>query len=157
MKLAIIVAIAKNRVIGRNGQLPWHLSEDLKRFKKLTMGHTILMGRKTYESIGKRLPGRRNVVVTSRPIADVECYTSVNDALTALRDQETVFVIGGARMFAAALPLASHLYLTLLNDNFEGDAFFPDVLQTLDRDFVLTAKEERPGFVFADYERKPPR
>ncbi len=156
MKLAIIVAIARNRVIGRNGQLPWHLSEDLKRFKKLTMGHTILMGRRTYESIGKPLPGRRNVVVTSQPIPDVECYTSLDDALDALNGQQTVFVIGGARMFAAVLPLASHLYLTLLDDNYEGDTFFPDVLHTIDRDFILQWKEERRGFVFADYKRKSP-
>ena len=99
MRLALIAAVARNRVIGKNNTLPWRIPEDMKRFKRLTMGHAVLMGRKTYESLGNPLPGRRNLVVTSVPINNVECFSSPADALKAAQAEEWIFVIGGAALF----------------------------------------------------------
>ncbi len=154
MKLAIIAAIANNRVIGREGKLPWHISEDLKRFKRLTTGHAVLMGRKTYESLGKPLANRRNVVVTSTPIAGAECYNSITSALAALHNQETVFVIGGAQLYSHLFKKADFLYLTFVDRDVEGDVFFPDVLHSIEHEFTLVHREEHEGFAFADYLRK---
>jgi dihydrofolate reductase len=137
MTLSIIVAMSKNRVIGRDGKIPWHLSEDLKRFKQITMGHTIIMGRKTFESIGKTLPGRKNIVITRNPRFAPHGVTiahSLNDAIREAGDDSEIFVIGGAEIFKEALPRASKLYLTLIERGFDGDAFF--------RDFDLTKDYE---------------
>ena len=90
MKIIIIAALNENRVIGKDGKLPWHISDDLKRFKSLTVGHTVLMGRKTYESIGKPLPNRRNVVITSGQISEIETYNSIEIALERLKDEEKI-------------------------------------------------------------------
>ena len=125
MKLIIIAAIARNRVIGRDGKLPWHLSEDLKRVKRLTTGHTLLMGRKTWNSLGKPLPNRRNVVLTRHPIPGVETYASIPAALEALKGEEKVFVFGGAEVFRALLDKADEMYLTIVDQEVEGDALFP--------------------------------
>ncbi len=103
MKLIIIAALNKKRVIGHNGKLPWHISEDLKRFKRLTIGHAVLMGRKTFESMGKPLPDRRNVVLSSKKIPGVETYSTVAAALGALKDQEKIFMIGGGKIFERVL------------------------------------------------------
>ncbi len=131
MKLSIIVAAAENRVIGRDGGLPWHLSKDLKRFKKLTLGHALVMGRKTFESIGRPLPRRRSVVLSRDPVyrpPGAETAGSLEGALERLaRDGEAeVFVIGGAEVFAEALPLAERLYLTRVHARVEGDVCFPE-------------------------------
>ena len=124
--------MAENGVIGRDGGLPWHLATDLKRFKRLTMGHTVIMGRKTWESIGRPLPGRRMVVISRqsdyRP-AGVEVVSNLDDALaiaSAAGDDEA-FVIGGAEIYRLALPRADRLYVTLVLAEVEGDACFPDV------------------------------
>ena len=154
MKLAIIAAITKNRVIGKDGKLPWHISEDLKRFKRLTTGHAVLMGRKTYESMGKPLVNRRNVVLSSTSIPGVECYQSIPQALDALRDQEMVFAIGGAQLYTLLFDRADFLFLTLLDRDVAGDVFFPDVLRNLDQSFTLTNREEHEGFMFVDYARR---
>src|SRR5262245_17378178 len=112
MKLVLIAAVAENGTIGDAGKIPWHISNDLKRFKRLTLGHPIIMGRKTYESIGKPLPGRRNLVLTRRSaLAGTECFPTLDAALKACGD-ETVFVIGGAEIYRLALPLAHALLLT---------------------------------------------
>ncbi len=153
MKLAIIVAIGNNRVIGINGALPWHIADDLKRFKRLTTGHAVLMGRKTYESIGKPLVNRRNVVITAKQIPGVETYASVEAALTALANQEKVFVIGGGQIYAQLLEKADQLHLTFVDREIEGDTLFPPYESLLETKFRLTYKEEHDGFVFADYER----
>ena len=153
MKLAIIVAIGNNRVIGINGALPWHIADDLKRFKRLTTGHAVLMGRKTYESIGKPLVNRRNVVITAKQIPGVETYASVEAALTALANQEKVFVIGGGQIYAQLLEKADQLHLTFVDREIEGDTLFPPYESLLENKFRLTYKEEHDGFVFADYER----
>jgi dihydrofolate reductase len=129
MSLALIVACAENRVIGRAGSLPWHLPADLRRFRRLTEGHAIVMGRRTWESIGRPLPGRRNLVVTSHPIETegIETFTSLRAALDAAADDEQPFVIGGEALYAAALPEATYIHRTLVHAAPPGDAFFPEL------------------------------
>lgn len=130
MKISLIVAMASNRVIGINGQMPWHLSADLKKFKSITMGHPILMGRKTYESIGRPLPGRRNIVISRNPdykIAGCEVFSDIQDAISSCDDCEELFVIGGAAFYESMLPNADLIYLTEINKEFTGDTFFPPI------------------------------
>lgn len=153
MPIAIIAAIARNRVIGSDGRIPWHIPEDLARFKRLTTGHAVLMGRRTYEAIGGLLQGRRNVVLTSHPIHGVETHNSVDAALRALTNQYLVFVIGGASLFEIFLPRADFLYLTPVDQSPDGDTFFPPYEHLLTTTFHLTGVEQHPGFRFEDYER----
>lgn len=127
-KISIIVAMAKNRSIGINNTLPWRIPEDLKHFKALTMGHHIIMGRKTYDSIGKPLPGRTTVVVTRNQqleIAGCVMAQSLQEAIAACGDDEEIFIVGGAELYALALPLAQKLYVTEIQEDVEGDTFFP--------------------------------
>jgi dihydrofolate reductase len=129
MDIAIVVAMAKNRVIGKGGRIPWDLPADRARFKKLTLGHPVLMGRRTYESIGRPLPDRTNVVLTRNP--DYVCegcvvMHSIAQVLARFRAQR-IFVIGGAEVFAQFLPLASELHVTLLDQEFAGDVYFPEI------------------------------
>jgi dihydrofolate reductase len=121
--------MASNRVIGANGGLPWHLSSDLKRFKALTMGHHIIMGRKTFESIGRLLPGRTSVVITRNPAWKFEgalVANSIERALELAANDEEVFVIGGEAVFREALPAADRIYLTQIERAFDGDVRFPE-------------------------------
>lgn len=127
MRVHLIAALAANRVIGAGGKMPWHLSEDLKRFKRLTLGHPVVMGRKTWDSIGRPLPGRTNVVV-SRSLPALEgavVARSLDEALSRCGDAADVFVIGGGEIYREALPRADVLDLTLIGRDFEGDARFP--------------------------------
>jgi len=129
MQLSIVAALAKNRVIGRQNSLPWHLPADLAHFKQLTLGKPVLMGRKTYESIGRPLPQRRNIVISHNPqlqLPGCECVTNVADALALVADAEEAMVIGGANIYQQLLPQVSRLYLTLLDLDVEGDAYFPE-------------------------------
>lgn len=131
MKISLIAAMASNRVIGLNNQMPWHLSADLKQFKKITMGSPILMGRKTFESIGKPLPGRTNIVISRNLDFQASGCVLVNSTEAALdiacKTADTLFVIGGAELYARLLPLTDTLYLTLINKAFIGDTFFPEL------------------------------
>ena len=145
-KLALIAAIARNRVIGKDGKLPWHISEDLKRFKKLTTGHVILMGRRTFESMGRQLPNRRHVVITSRSIPGVETYRSIPEALNALANEEKIFVIGGGQIYAELLDRADELFLTMVDKEVDGDTFFPPYEELVIAKFKLTNKEEQDGY-----------
>lgn len=125
--VSLIVAVSENGVIGSEGRLPWKLPADLARFKALTMGHPIIMGRKTHESIGRSLPGRRNVVVSSQSDYSppgVEVVPSLEAALEGCREESEVFVIGGAVLFRSALPHADRIYLTLVEAKLPGDTFF---------------------------------
>lgn len=149
----MIAAVSRNRVIGTDGKLPWHISEDLKRFKRLTTGHPVLMGRKTFESLGKPLPNRRNVVLTSRQIQGVETYSSLPMALDALKDEEKVFVIGGGDLYAQLLERADELHLTILDRDAEGDTFFPPYEHLIAAHFRQTYREEHDGYAFVDYVR----
>ena len=127
-RISILVAMARNGVIGANGTLPWRLSGDLKRFKALTMGHHIIMGRKTFESIGRVLPGRISVVVTRNPAVRYEgvlTSSSVSDAIQRSIDDTEIFVIGGEAIFREALPLATRIHATEIARDFDGDTWFP--------------------------------
>jgi dihydrofolate reductase len=131
MRISILVAVAENGVIGRGGKLPWHLEGDLKRFKQLTMGHTIVMGRKTWESIGRALPGRRNVVISRQEGYQADGAEVAGNLDMALRvaeisGDEEAFVIGGAEIYRLAMSRAERLYVTRVHANVEGDTHFPD-------------------------------
>jgi len=129
MTISIIVAVGENNVIGKDNQLLWHLPADLKYFKKLTMGYPIIMGRKTYESIGRPLPGRISIIITRNKSYKAEGCIVVNDlesALNAAKSYDEAFIIGGAQIYRQALACATKLYLTKVHASFEGDVFFPD-------------------------------
>jgi dihydrofolate reductase len=131
MKISLIVAMSENRVIGRDNKMPWHLSADLKRFKSLTMNSPILMGRKTFESIGKPLIGRTNMILSHNPNFKPEgclVFSELNSALEQAQDYgDELFIIGGSTLYGMALPLAQRLYLTQIEASFEGDTFFPEI------------------------------
>jgi dihydrofolate reductase len=128
-RISLIAALATNRVIGINNTLPWKLSDDLKYFKALTMGHHILMGRKTYESIGRPLPGRTTVIITRSGFNAPEgCIVarSIPEAIASCKDDDEIFFVGGAEMYKQALPIVDRLYLTEVHAEIEGDAWFPE-------------------------------
>ncbi len=147
MKIALIAAVAEDGTIGHAGKTPWHLSDDLKRFKRLTLGHPVVMGRKTYESIGKPLPGRRNIVLTRQPGPDH--FPSLVAALKTCGD-ETIFIIGGAEVYRAALPLTDRLLLTHVKHPGGGDTKFPDYDQS---EWKETRREESAECIYVEYER----
>jgi dihydrofolate reductase len=152
-ELHAIVAMASNRVIGRDGKLPWHLPEDLKFFKRTTLGHPILMGRNTYESIGRPLPGRKNVVLSSTMPATegLDVIRDVTEVAQVCQGAEKVFVIGGARLFADLLPLCSQLYLTWIDEPYEGDVLLPPFEHLFEQIDTLGSGE---GYEFWLYRRK---
>lgn len=124
-----VVAVSENDVIGKDGKLPWHFPADLKFFKNLTTGHTVIMGRKTFDSIGKALPNRRNIVVSRQahaPVEGVEFVSSIETALEKAGPQD-VFIIGGASIYEATLGRVEGIYLTHIGQTFQGDAFYPGV------------------------------
>lgn len=159
MRISLIVAVAENGVIGRDGDLPWRIPADLKFFKDTTMGKPIVMGRKTYESIGRALPGRTNIVITRDPdfsADDVYVADGLDAALELAGTAEEVMVIGGAQIYALALPRTDRIYLTRVHATPVGDVTFPDI----DPDVWLeTSREERPpegdvpGYAFVTLER----
>lgn len=132
MKIALVAAMAVNRVIGKDGDMPWHLPAELQHFKRVTLGKPVVMGRTTYESIGRPLPGRTNIVLSrqyQQPFTDangVIWVSSPAQAITAAADADTLMVIGGGRIYAEFLPLADLLYLTQIKLETAGDTFFPD-------------------------------
>jgi dihydrofolate reductase len=130
MTVALIVAMADDRVIGRAGGLPWHLPADLAHFKKITMGHAIVMGRKTYESIGRPLPGRQTVVLTRQhdfaAAPTVIVAADLDQALQRVADDDEIFVVGGAEVYRQALPRAERIYVTRVHARVDGDVHFPD-------------------------------
>ena len=131
MKITLVAAIASNNVIGKENSLPWNIPEDLKRFKQMTSGHTILMGRKTFDSIGRPLPNRQNIVMTKDKNFEREGIKVINDfdeALELIKESnEDVFVIGGSKIYELFEPVANSLAITRILKDFEGDAFFPDI------------------------------
>ena len=159
-ELAIIVAISDNGVIGIANRLPWHVPEDLRRFRALTTGHAVLMGRRTWESLPRALPQRQNIVVTRRPdyrAAGAEVASSLDAALLLVRLPPPVFCIGGAELYAAALPRATEMYITEIAGSFAGDTRFPDYDR---RDWVETSRQPgapaaggSPACTFAHYRR----
>lgn len=159
--ISLIAAVAQNGVIGKNGGLPWHLPEDLKYFKKLTMGHWIVMGRKTFASIGKPLPGRKNIVLTRDRdfrAQGVEVFHNLEHLLERIPEEEEVFVIGGADIFRQFLPYADMLYFTQIAEAFEGDTFFPSFdledWELISRQNGMKNKNNPYHYAFLVYERK---
>ncbi|WP_426745237.1 dihydrofolate reductase [Myxococcus faecalis] len=159
MKLSAIVALASNRVIGANNQLPWRLPADLARFKRLTMGHTLVMGRKTYDSIGRPLPGRTFIVVTRQKDfapSGVTVAHSVEEALqqAEARGDDEVFIAGGADLYAQTMDRIQRLYLTRIARDYPGDTFFPEVdlsgWRLIEED---PHPESEPPYAFLTYER----
>ncbi len=127
--ISVIVAVAQNGVIGGGNTLLWHISEDLRRFKSITMGHPVIMGRRTFESVGRPLPGRTNVVVSRRENYTPEGVTvvrSLEEAFALFPQEEEIFVTGGGQIYAQAMPLADKLYLTTVEKDYDGDTRFPD-------------------------------
>ncbi|MDN3579887.1 dihydrofolate reductase [Mucilaginibacter flavus] len=129
MITSIIVATAKNNAIGKDNKLLWYLPNDLKHFKDVTTGHSVIMGRKTFESVGKPLPKRRNIVVTRQAISIEGCevVTSIEAALALCADEDEVFIVGGAEIYKQSVPLTDRIYLTKVDQDFEGDTFFPEL------------------------------
>jgi dihydrofolate reductase len=157
-RIYLIAAVAKNGVIGANGKLPWHLPEDLKHFKNLTLGHPVIMGRRTWESLGKPLPGRENIVVSRRagfeaPGASVAA--SLEAAVVLCTGEPVAFVIGGAEIYAAALGLADGLMLTEIQRDYDGDTYFPQWDRNAWRETQKEAHTAADGmrFYFVLYER----
>ena len=129
MTISIIVATSENRAIGKNNQLLWHLPGDLKHFKDITSGHSLIMGRKTFDSVGKPLPNRRNIVVTRQAItiSGCEVVNSIDKALELCKDEDEVFIGGGAEIYKQAMKLTDRIYLTIVHQDFEADTFFPEI------------------------------
>ncbi len=165
MRVSLVAAVARGGVIGRDGTVPWRVPEDMRRFRELTLGHPVVMGRLTWDSLPARfrpLPGRRNVVVTRDPAwrADgAERAASLEDALRLLDGLPHVFVIGGAQLYAAALPLADELLLTEIDVEVEGDAFFPVLDRTLFEEVSREhhVSESGAAFAFVRYLRRHDR
>jgi dihydrofolate reductase len=163
MKLSLIAAVARNGAIGKDNALLWHLPGDLPRFKQLTMGSPLIMGRKTYDSIGRPLPGRRNIVISRNPdwsVPGVEIAHSLDEALALVAEVPQAFVMGGGQIYAQALPHADELVLTEVDqDVLDADTFFPDWPRA---DFEETAREGRQvsepaplTFAYVNYRRRP--
>jgi len=159
-RISIIVAMAQNRTIGINNTLPWRCPEDLKHFKALTMGHHMIMGRKTFDSIGKPLPGRTTVVVTrNRELEITGCIIahSLPEAITACAGDNEIFIVGGAELYVQALPLADTLYITEIRHDVAGDAHFPrfdaSEWQEIEREPRQQETPERLSYHFVTYRR----
>lgn len=146
MPLSLIVAMSKNSVIGKSGGLPWRLRSDLQRFKKITMGHTLIMGRKTFDSIGRALPGRRTIVISRSMTAreQIEVASSLAEALQMSRQDPEPFVVGGGEVYKLALPLADRIYLTRVDAIIDGDTLFPEL------DFKQYTLNQREQFAAND-------
>lgn len=159
MRLSIIVAMAKNRTIGVNNDLPWHLPEDLKYFKATTLGKPILMGRKTFDSIGRPLPGRQNIVITRNAEwqhEGVDVAPSLDAAIALASDVEEVMVTGGAQIYEMALPFVHRLYVTEVDLEIDGDAHFPEFSKNEWREVSREshpAMDGKPAYSFVVYER----
>ena len=150
--------MSQNNIIGLKNKLPWHISADLMNFKKITLGHPVIMGRKTYDSIGKPLIGRENIVISRDSllkIDDVQVVDSLEKAVSKTADSPEVFIIGGQQIYQIALPLATHMYVTKVDGKFEGDAYFPTYIQAewkeVDREDLIT--ENNLKFSFLKFER----
>jgi len=159
MTISIVVAISENRAIGKDNKLLWYLPNDLKHFKAITTGHTVIMGRKTYESVGKPLPNRRNIIITRQDIKIEGCevVNSIKAALELCRTEREVFIVGGAEIYKQSLHLTDRIYLTVVHKQFEGDSFFPEIKKT---DWVQVSREDHQPdeknslpYSFITYER----
>jgi len=145
LTITLIVAASENNVIGQNNQMPWHLPNDFKYFKKTTIAHSVIMGRKTFESIGKALPDRRNIVITKNSAyqaEDIDIANNIGEVFAACRDEQEIFIIGGANIYTQFLPLADKILLTRVHANLTGDAFFPELNP---EQWILSSSENHPA------------
>lgn len=157
--ISLIVAMAHNRVIGKDNQMPWHLPADLKHFKNKTLNKTIIMGRKTYESIGRPLPQRKNIVISSKENYTLEgctTTTSLENALELVKNDEEAMIIGGGNLYNQSIKYADKLYLTFIDLEVEGDTFFPDfeklTISELSREKLLADEKNVYDYEFVEYE-----
>lgn len=162
MKLSLIVAVAENHVIGNNNQLIWHLPNDLKQFRRLTTGHCIIMGRKTFDSIGKPLPNRTSVIISRNADFKIESCITVDSLENAILEakkieNEEAFIIGGAEIYRLSLPLVDKIYLTEVHHTFEGDAVFPEIdksiWQETHREDFSTDEKHQYSYSFVELSR----
>jgi len=155
MTLAIIVAHDPNLLIGSEGGLPWHFSEDLKHFKKTTMGHPLIMGRGVFEELDEKpLPGRKNIVLsTTKNYSRVPTFSSIEDALEYVNDEEMVFVIGGGKVYQQTLGRADYLYVTEIHKTFEGDTYFPEYRDKIGKRWIEVERDDRDEISFITYKR----
>lgn len=160
MSVSLIAAMAQNRVIGKGNELPWSIPEDLKFFKEMTLGKTVIMGRKTYESMGRPLPKRMNIVLSRSEALNIEGVTHFQDLKQAIHwaestsEQPEVMIIGGQQIYELAIPLADRIYLTIIEKDFEGDASFPTFDESLfERQLIRHSQLEDLHFSFFVYER----
>lgn len=155
MTLALIVAHDPNLVIGKDGTLPWHYSEDLKYFKKITMGHPLLMGRGVFEELNEKpLPGRENIVLSrSRTYDHVPTFSSIEDALKYLKRSEIVFVIGGGEVYRQTIAYADKLFVTEIHETYDGDTYFPEYREEIGSVWREIKREDHPDISFVVYER----
>ena len=156
--ISLIAAMANNRVIGKNNQMPWHLPADLRHFKAITLGKPIIMGRKTYESIGRPLPGRKNIVIsrdTNYTLENCETVCSLEEAMGLVNDVEEIMIIGGGYLYSQTLPQADRLYLTFIDLDVEGDTRFPSYehlkLTELKREKHLKDEKNQYDYQFVDF------
>lgn len=161
--LSIIVAVAENNVIGKDNKLIWHLPADLKRFKEITTGHTIIMGRKTFESLGRVLPNRKHVILCNdmeMNVEDenVEVLEDISMLDKYMQDTEEHFIIGGATIYKLLMPKANKIYLTLIHEKFDGDVYFPEISdeewKIVDRTAEITDEKNPYNYEFITYVRK---
>jgi len=156
MVISIIAAMAENRVIGRGNEMPWDIPSELRQFKERTMGHPVIMGRKTFESIGHPLPGRKNIIIScQQEFAPEGCVVvrDLQEAIAAGEGANEVFICGGESVFREAIPLADRIYLTIIDEEFDGDTFFPEIPD----DFVEVQRqtfEDILPYAVVRYERK---
>ncbi len=171
IKISLVAAISENRVIGRDNALPWHIPEDLKRFKEITQGHPVIMGRKTYESIGRLLPNRTNIIITrdtSYKVDGAVVVHSLDEAIkvasskyqvSSMQENELrngnneVYIIGGGQIFDQAIKIADKLYLTVVHTNIEGDVYFPDYSEFKKEVYRRESSNEIYTYTFIDLER----
>ena len=158
-RISIIVAIAENAVIGKDGAIPWRLSTDMRRFKRITMGHHLIMGRKTWDSLGRPLPGRTSIVLSrsANSIEGVHVVPNLQDALEICRSDEEVFIIGGSEIYQLALPLAHRIYLTKVHADVEGDTHLSDLplaeWQVIEEESFETGEKDEFPHTFQILER----
>ncbi len=152
--LELIVAFDENNLIGKDNSLPWHIPEDLKHFKALTTGNRIIMGRKTFESIGKPLPNRENIVLSKNGFIyeGIKVYSKVGELLKTLNDEKKNYIIGGAGIYKELLPLVDILHISHVKGTFEGDAYFPKINYN---DYEILEKIEYEEFTYIKYSKKP--
>lgn len=156
--IAMIACMARNRVIGKNNQMPWHLPEDLKFFKRTTMGYPVVMGRRTYESIGQALPGRENIILTRDKHFTADQCRIVHRVEDVLQMKKDLFIIGGAATYEQFMPYADRLYITIIDQDVEGDTFFPVIdpeeWRLIKREPGIKDENNPYDYTFNTYERK---